>query len=269
MRSENTLKPSMNLPRTAVILAGGLGTRLSEETLIRPKPLLDIGPMPIIWHIMKHYSKFGCDNFVICLGYKGEMVKEFFQNLSIRSNNIEINLASGSIALLDPRIEPWKIKLIDTGANSQTAGRLLRAREHIQEDNFFFTYGDGLSDVNLVELSDLHHENNSLATVTAVRPEARYGTLGISTRDSRIVSFAEKSKESESYINGGFFVLNRKVMDFIDGDSDSFENDTLPKLVQTKRFFAFRHEGFWKSMDTLRDANQLRDMWNRGETPWL
>jgi glucose-1-phosphate cytidylyltransferase len=269
MRPNLTSRENVRRPRTAVILAGGLGTRLSEETLIKPKPLLDIGPMPIIWHIMKHYSKYGCDNFVICLGYKGEMVKEFFQSLSIRSNDIEINLASGSTSFIDPEIEPWRVKLIDTGPNTATAGRLLRAKHHINEENFFFTYGDGLSDVNLAELSDFHHENNGLATVTAVRPEARYGTLGISSLDSRIVSFAEKPGESESYINGGFFVLNRKVLDFIEGDSDSFEHDTLPNIVQTSRFFAFRHEGFWKSMDTLRDANHLRAMWDKGETPWL
>ena len=263
------MKPSVDRPRTAVILAGGMGTRLSEETLLKPKPLLDIGPMPIIWHIMKHYSKYGCNNFVICLGYKGEMLKEFFQNLSIRSNDIEISLASGSTVFLDPKIEPWKVRLIDTGSNTQTGGRLLRAREHINEDNFYFTYGDGLSDVNLEVLSDFHYENDGLATVTAVRPEARYGTLGISNQDSRIVSFAEKPEDSESYINGGFFVLNRHVMDFIEGDSDSFENKTLPNLVRTDRFFAYKHEGFWKSMDTLRDATQLREMWDSGDVPWL
>ncbi|MBF0148001.1 MAG: glucose-1-phosphate cytidylyltransferase [Magnetococcales bacterium] len=249
-----------------VILAGGLGTRLSEETDLRPKPMVSIGNMPILWHIMKIYSTFGLNDFIICLGYKGYMIKEYFANYALHVSEISIDLEKQKIDFLENMAEPWRITLVDTGANTMTGGRLKRIRKYLKEDeNFHMTYGDGVGNVNIRELMRFHEQQNTLATMTATRPAGRFGM--IKTEGDLVTSFQEKP-EGEGWINGGFFILSPKVLDYVAGDDTMWEREPLETLSRLHQVSVYRHEGFWEPMDTLRDKNHLESLWNGGKAPW-
>ena len=250
----------------AVILAGGLGTRLSEETHSIPKPMVEIGQRPILWHIMKIYSSYGINDFIICCGYKGYVIKEYFANYSIHNSDMTVNLEKNTIEVLEKRSEPWKVTLIDTGEDTMTGGRLKRIKEHVEnEEAFCFTYGDGVSDVNLNNLIDHHKKSDVLATLTAVSPPGRFGALKI--ENNIVTSFFEKPKGDNSRINGGFFVLSPRVLNYIDGDSTTWEKEPLENLAQEGQMAAYLHDGFWQAMDTLRDKKYLEDLWNK-DAPW-
>ena len=251
----------------AVILAGGYGTRLSEETHLRPKPMVEIGGKPILWHLLKIYSYFGINEFIICCGYKGYVIKEYFDNFALHSSNVTYDMAEGGrMEVHSQTTEPWKVTLLDTGDNSDTGGRLLRVKQYIKEDNFCFTYGDGLADVNISSLISFHLENKSIATLTAVRPPGRYGALSL--KDNKVLGFKEKPLGDGAWINGGFFVLNREVFNMINGDSACWEIDILPKLASQGKLNAFHHSGFWQPMDTLRDKTFLEKLWDSKKAPW-
>lgn len=251
----------------AVILAGGLGTRLSEETNVRPKPMIEIGGMPILWHILKGYSAHGINNFIICCGYKGYVVKEYFANYFLHMSDVTFHMAENRMEVHQNKAEPWTVTLVDTGEHSMTGGRLRRVREHVaDEEAFCFTYGDGVSDVNISSLIDFHLEQGLLATVTATRPPGRFGALMIS--DNRVNRFEEKPIGDESWINGGFFVLSPAAIDRIDDDHTSWEREPLMSLAADGQLAAFKHEGFWQPMDTLRDNQILNKMWDEGRAPW-
>ena len=251
----------------AVILAGGLGTRISEETHVRPKPMIEIGGRPILWHIMKLYSHHKVNEFVICCGYKGYVIKDYFLNYSSHVSDLQIDLENNSIEILNKPIEPWKINLIDTGMETMTGGRLKRVANYLKnEEAFCFTYGDGVADINITELIDFHLKKNKLATISAVYPPGRYGALEI-TGDT-VTSFKEKPKVHGGYINGGFFVLSPKVIDLIESDETSWELEPLAKLAEMGQLNAYNHDGFWQPMDTLREKNLLQKMWETGRAPW-
>jgi glucose-1-phosphate cytidylyltransferase len=250
-----------------VILAGGLGTRISEETMLRPKPMVEIGAMPILWHIMKCYSAYGFNDFIICCGYKGFLIKEYFANYFLHMSDVTIDLKTNSMQVHHQKSEYWKVTLIDTGENSMTGGRLKKIQEHLKDEkSFFMTYGDGLSDIDISKSLQFHEQHGKLATVTAVQPPGRYGILNID--GNQVTSFLEKPITRESLINGGFFVLSPKCLDLIQGDSTVWERDPLERLTQMGQLMAFEHKGFWQSMDTLRDKNLLEDLWIRGDAPW-
>jgi glucose-1-phosphate cytidylyltransferase len=251
----------------AVILAGGLGTRISEETNLRPKPMVEIGGQPILWHIMKSYAAFGVTDFVICCGYRGYMIKEYFANYLLHSADVTVDLASGRIDILAPRSENWRVTMVDTGLSTMTGGRLKRVAHHLAgETAFCLTYGDGLADLDIGKLVDFHHGHGKLATVTAVRSPARFGAL---SRDGAKVSgFLEKHRDEGGWINGGFFVLSPRVIDFIKDDSTVWEVDPLMTLASRGELMAFEHSGFWQPMDTLRERNILENLWQSGEAPW-
>lgn len=248
-----------------VILAGGLGTRISEETELRPKPMIEIGGMPIIWHIMKIYSNFGINEFIICCGYKGYLIKEYFANYSIHTSDITFDLSNNQVKIHKNSGEDWKITLIDTGENTLTGGRIKRIRNHINE-RFLMTYGDGLADIDIPKLINFHDSHNKLATLTAVQPPGRWGSLNIS--GNTVKNFQEKPEGDGSWINGGFFLLEPEVIDFIDGDDCSWEQEPLMKLAKNNQLMSFKHNGFWKAMDTLRDKRNLENLWNSGNPPW-
>ena len=250
-----------------VILAGGYGTRLSEETIIKPKPMVEIGGFPLLWHIMKIYSYYGFDEFIILLGYKGYMIKEYFANYVLHNSSISINLSSKDIKYHSLVNEPWKITLLDTGLDSMTGGRLLRAKDHLNGEPFLLTYGDGLCDVNIKDLLDFHKKNKKLATLTAVQPQGRFGSLKIDKSD-KVLNFNEKPDGDGSWINGGFFVCENSVIDYIENDSTVFEHEPLTKLANEKNLIAFKHKGFWQCMDTLRDKEYLLNQWNSGKAKW-
>jgi glucose-1-phosphate cytidylyltransferase len=247
----------------AVILAGGLGSRLSEETLVRPKPMVEIGDKPIIWHIMKIYSSHGIDDFVICLGYKGYMIKEYFANYYLHTSDVTFELGRGSMEVHQSAAEPWRVTLIDTGEATQTGGRLKRALEHVESD-FCFTYGDGLADIDLTALVDHHRHQGTLATVTAVQPPGRWGSLDVS--ETRIEGFREKPQTD--WINGGFFVLSPAVGEYLEGDDTLWEREPLERLAREGQLSAYKHRGFWQAMDTFRDRDSLRRRWESGRAPW-
>ena len=249
-----------------VILAGGLGSRISEETLIKPKPMIEIGGKPILWHIMKIYSFYGINDFIICCGYKGYLIKEYFSNYFLHNSDVTFNLSENNVKFHHKRSEPWKVSLIDTGQNSETAGRLLRVRNYIDEENFCFTYGDGLSNINIKNLIDEHKISKKLVTLTAVQPPGRYGSLGFDKSD--IINFVEKPSGDNAWINGGFFICNHKVFDLIDDDYSGWEKDTLPLLAQKGELNGYKHNGFWQCMDTLRDKNFLENLWQTNSAPW-
>jgi glucose-1-phosphate cytidylyltransferase len=249
-----------------VILAGGMGTRLSEETTVRPKPMVEIGDKPILWHIMKLYSAFGYNDFIICLGYKGYMIKEYFLNYALHNSDVTVDLGKDSVDVHQRSIEPWRVTLINTGLNTMTGGRLRRVREHIGDENFLMTYGDGLGDVNIGNLVKFHREHGSLATITAVRPLARFGSLQLS--GTTVQHFAEKTPGDAGWINAGFFVLSPRVLDMIQGDETSWEREPLEQLAGMGQLKAYCHEGFWQPMDTLRDKHQLNQLWEQSEAPW-
>lgn len=253
----------------AVLLAGGLGTRISEESQFRPKPMIEIGGMPILWHIMKCYSHYGIHDFIVCLGYKGYLIKEFFANYSLHTSDVTIQLNANRIDVLQRRAEPWTVTLIDTGLTTMTGGRLKRIADYLDGETFCLTYGDGLADINIDELIEFHRRQDKLATVTAVRPPGRYGALSMSDDDTTVLGFLEKPQGDGGRINGGFFVLSPKVIDLIDGDETSFEVEPMQKLVAQAQLAAFEHDGFWQPMDTLREKNLLETLINQGQAPWM
>lgn len=252
----------------AVILAGGLGTRLSEETHLRPKPMVEIGGMPILWHILKIYSSHGINDFVVCAGYKGYIIKEFFANYFLHTSDVSFDLSQNSIEILEKRSEPWKVTVIDTGEETNTGGRLRRVR-HLLKDGgpFCFTYGDGVADVDLGALLDFHRRSGRKATLTAVQPPGRYGALEVGD-DGHVNRFREKPDGDNAWINGGFFVLEPEVLDLIENDETSWERTPLEQLAGERELGAFRHHGFWRPMDTLRDKMYLEELWDSGKAPW-
>jgi glucose-1-phosphate cytidylyltransferase len=251
-----------------VILAGGLGTRLSEETTVKPKPMVEIGGMPILWHIMKIYSSHGYNDFVICLGYKGYLIKEFFNNYFLHKSDITVDLKNNKVIFNESDAEPWTITLVDTGINSMTGGRIKRIQKHIGNEPFFLTYGDGLSDVNIASLLETHRKSKKYLTVTSVQPHGRFGALNLSN-SNEVLSFLEKPKGDGSWINGGFFVCEPEVFNHISGDDTIFEKDPMEALANEGKMQAYLHNGFWRPMDTLRDKIELEELWNSNEkAPW-
>jgi len=250
----------------AVILAGGLGTRLSEETHLKPKPMVEVGGMPILWHIMKIYSAYGINDFIICLGYKGYVIKEFFSNYFLHSTDVTFDLTNNQMEVHSQPTDNWKVTLVDTGAHSNTGGRLRNVRQYLNDETFCFTYGDGVCDINIHKEIEFHRSHGKLATLTAVQPPGRYGNLSIHA--GSVDSFKEKPSGDGGWINGGFFVLEPKVFDYISGDATSWESDVLEQLAAKKELRAYQHPGFWQAMDTLRDKNQLEALWNSENVPW-
>lgn len=254
----------------AVILAGGLGTRLSEETEVKPKPLVEIGGKPILWHIMKYLSFYGIKHFYICCGYKGYLIKEYFSNYQAHSSDIEVDTKKGKIKILRKNNEDWKVSLIDTGLNTMTGGRLLRLKNYLKRDeNFLFTYGDGLSNVNINQLYKFHKKHRKIATVTSVVPPSRYGAVIMNKKNNRVEEFAEKPKIDGGYINGGYFILNKRVFSYLENDNTIWEKNPLEKLTKDRELYAFKHNGFWQAMDTLREKQYLNTLWNSGNAKWL
>jgi glucose-1-phosphate cytidylyltransferase len=249
-----------------VILAGGLGTRLSEETVVKPKPMVEIGGRPIIWHIMKIYGGLGFDDFVVCLGYKGYVVKEFFANYLVHRSDVTIDLRTNSSLLHGNSTEPWRVTLIDTGDKTMTGGRILRVKNYLDNQTFMLTYGDGVADIDIKKLLDFHRSHGKLATVTAVRPPSRFG--GMSIEDGLVADFIEKPQIGEGWINGGFFVLEPGVLDYISGDETAFEREPLERLAREGQLAAYKHDSFWQCMDTLRDVALLNELWESGRCPW-
>lgn len=250
----------------AVILAGGLGTRISEESHLRPKPMIEIGGKPILWHIMKIYSSHGIQDFVICLGYKGYVIKEYFANYFLHMSDVTFDMSKNVMEVHQRYVEPWRVTLVNTGEDTLTGGRLRRVREHLGDEPFCFTYGDGVADVDIRALIEFHKAHGKPATVTAIQPPGRYGALGL--HGDHVDTFQEKPAGDGSWINGGYFVLNPSVIDYIDGDLSSWEGEPLMQLAAEDKLMAYRHRGFWQAMDTLRDKNQLNDLWTSGSAPW-
>jgi glucose-1-phosphate cytidylyltransferase len=250
-----------------VILCGGLGTRLSEETQIKPKPMVEIGGRPILWHIMKTYERYGFNKFILALGYKGEMIKDYFLNYHARLSDLTVHLKNGQVDYSNPTAEAWLVSLINTGANTMTGGRLLRLKPYLQSGGtFMLTYGDGVSDVDLTALLAFHRSHGRLATVTAVRPPVRFGELSIA--ENRVIKFQEKPQAGEGWINGGYFVFEPNVFDFISGDSTLLEREPLEQLAESGELMTYKHLGYWQCMDTLRDKTSLEELWKNGKAPW-
>jgi glucose-1-phosphate cytidylyltransferase len=249
----------------AVILAGGLGTRISEESVSKPKPMIEIGGMPILWHIMKMYSSHGVNDFVICCGYKGYVVKEYFANYFLHMSDVTIDMSTNSIEVHNKKAEPWRVTLVDTGEVTQTGGRLKRIADYV-DDDFCMTYGDGVSSVDITASIAFHRQHGKLATMTAVQPPGRFGALEIS--GTQIDAFVEKPQGDGGWINGGFFVLNPKVLEMVEGDATLWERQPLESLAAQKHLQSFFHKGFWQPMDTLRDKNHLEELWSSGNAPW-
>ncbi len=250
-----------------VLLAGGLGTRISEETDLRPKPMIEIGGMPILWHIMKTYSYYGFNDFIVCCGYKGYVIKEYFANYFLHESDVTISLKDNSLKVHDSHVEPWTITLVDTGVNSMTGGRIKRIQSHVGNEPFMLTYGDGVSDINITNLIEFHRNSGRLCTVTSVQPSGRFGALDINEK-SEVHSFIEKPKGDGAWINGGYFVCQPEVFDYIEGDSTIFENGPMEKLASDGQMSAFKHSGFWKPMDTLRDRVELEESWSTNKAAW-
>jgi len=249
----------------SVILAGGRGTRISEESLLRPKPLIEIGGKPIIWHIMKHYSLHGINDFIICCGYKGELLKEYFSNFGIYSSDITIDLKKNKLTYHKNNFEKWKITLIDTGSETQTGGRIKRVKKYLK-DTFCLTYGDGLSNINITESIKFHKKHKKLATITVVQPAGRFGSINL--KKNIVTNFVEKPKGDGGWINGGFFVLNKKIFNYIDGDETVWEKEPLTKLSKKGQLLGYKHNGFWYPMDTIRDKEHLENLWQMPNCPW-
>lgn len=251
----------------AVILAGGLGTRLSEETVTKPKPMVEIGGRPILWHIMKTYSYYGINDFIICCGYKGYVIKEYFQNYFLHQSDVTFDMKENKMIVHKERVEPWRISLVDTGEDSMTGGRLKRVESYVKNEDFFcFTYGDGLADINISDLIKFHKTHGKEATLTATYPPGRFGALEIVNNEVR--RFQEKPRGDGALINGGYFVLSPKVFDRIDGDATIWEQEPLKELASENQLMAYKHEGFWHPMDTLRDKNYLHDLFESNKAPW-
>lgn len=250
-----------------LLLAGGLGTRLAEETVVKPKPMVEIGGHPILWHIMNIYAHYGFDEFLVALGYRGEMVKDYFLRFNSTNSDLSVDLATGGVKVHGGNTLRWRVHLVDTGQNTMTGGRVKRLGPWLGgDDTFMLTYGDGVADVDINALLAFHRRHGKMATVTAVRPPARFG--GITFDGDQVAAFAEKPQVGEGWINGGFFVLDRRVLDYIDGDATLWEKDPMERLCAEGQLMAYRHEGFWQPMDTLRERYLLEDLWNRGEAPW-
>jgi len=252
----------------AVILAGGFGTRLSEETGVRPKPMIEIGDKPILWHIMKIYSAHGINDFIICCGYKGYMIKEYFSRYFLHKSDITFDLKKNSMEIHNNSVEPWKVTLIDTGDKSMTGGRLKRVRDYIGNETFCFTYGDGVSDINIKQLIDFHKAHKTMATLTAVKPPGRFGVINITEDHPRIQGFCEKPQGDDAWINAGFFVMEPQVLDYIADDSTVWEQEPMKKLASDGQLSAYKYNGFWRMMDTLPDKTYLEELWNSGKAPW-
>ena len=249
-----------------VILAGGLGTRISEETQVRPKPMVEIGGKPILWHVMKLYSAHGLHDFVICLGYKGYMIKEYFANYFLHTSDVTFEIKENRMEGHERHAEPWRVTLVDTGDTTMTGGRLARVREYVGSEPFCFTYGDGVSDVAIGKLIEFHGAQNTIATVTAVQPPGRFGALDV--KRNRITEFNEKPQGDGGWINGGYFVLSPGVFDYLEGDASVWEREPLQHLARDGQLSAYQHRGFWQPMDTLRDRNLLAELWASGNAPW-
>lgn len=251
----------------AVILAGGLGTRISEETVFKPKPMIEIGGKPILWHIMKIYSFYGINEFIVCCGYKGYMIKEYFANYFLHTSDITFNVVDNQMEVHERHAEPWRVTLLDTGDNSNTGGRLKRAEKYlINEEAFCFTYGDGVADIDIKAETIFHRQHGKLATIAAVQPPGRFGALQMN--GINVSGFIEKPQGDGGQINGGFFILSPKCLSLIDNDNTSWEGAVLPRLAKDKQLAAFSHDGFWQPMDTLRDKSQLEDLWQNNKAPW-
>jgi len=251
----------------AVLLAGGLGTRISEETHLKPKPMIEIGGKPMLWHIMKLYSEHGVNDFVVCCGYKGYLIKEYFANYFLHMSDVTFDMARNEMKVHHQNAEPWKVTLVDTGEDTMTGGRLRRVEEYIKAEEFFcFTYGDGVSNLNIRDTIEFHREHGKLATITAVIPPGRYGALERS--GDLVTSFVEKPRGDGGMINGGFFVLSPKVLDLIEDDHSTWEDEPLSRLASIGEMMAYEHQGFWQPMDTLRDKNLLEELWASGKAPW-
>ena len=250
----------------AVILAGGLGTRLSEETSVRPKPMVEVGGKPVLWHILKTYSHHGINDFIICLGYRGSVIKEYFANYFLHMSDVTFDLAENRMEVCHRHCEPWRVTLVDTGDQTQTGGRLKRVRDYLDHDTFCFTYGDGLADVDIGASLRLHRQQQRLATLTAVQPAGRFGAIDI--EDKRIARFEEKPQGDGRWVNGGFFVLEPRAIDYIAGDSTAWEREPLEALARDGQLSAYNHRGFWQPMDTLRDRTRLEELWQAGQAPW-
>lgn len=252
-----------------VLFAGGLGTRISEETDVRPKPMVEIGGKPILWHIMKIYSHYGFNDFIICLGYKGYVIKEYFMNYFLHNSDIKIDLENNNMEILGTRSESFKVTLVETGLQTKTAGRLQQVKKYIGNENFMLTYGDGVCDVNIADLLAFHKANNKIATVTSVQPDARFGGMDLAA-DGTVNSFREKAKVDAQWINGGFFVLKPEVFNYLQKDMSNtmWEDEPLEKLTADKQLIAYKHKGFWKCMDALRDKIELNELWDGNTAPW-
>ena len=252
----------------AVILAGGLGTRLSEETAIKPKPMVEIGDMPILWHIMKIYSSHGINDFVICCGYKGHVIKEFFCNYAQRFSTVRVDLSTNNVELLHSEFEPWTVTLVDTGELTMTGGRLKRAKPYLDDETFAFTYGDGVSDVDITALQKFHKSTDSLVTLTAVQPPGRFGAISLDSKTGKIKQFQEKPDGDGAWVNGGYFMVEPAAIDYIADESTSWEQEPLANIAKDGGLSAFKHNGFWQPMDTLRDKTYLESLWKNGKAPW-
>jgi glucose-1-phosphate cytidylyltransferase len=251
-----------------VILAGGYGTRLSEETVVKPKPMVEIGDKPIIWHIMKIYSAAGINDFIICLGYKGYVIKEYFSTYSLHMSDITLDMKNNKTEIHKNGSEPWRITLVDTGKDTMTGGRIKRIKKYIGDEAFCLTYGDGVTDLDIRKLIAFHKEQKALATLTAVQPPGRFGAFSLAKNQNIILSFKEKPQGDGAWINGGFFVLEPKVMDYIEGDTTVWEKEPMENLARDGMLSAYKHNGYWQNMDTLRDKNVLENLWESGKAPW-
>lgn len=250
----------------AVILAGGLGTRISEESHLKPKPMIEIGGKPILWHIMKIYSHYGINDFVVCLGYRGYVIKEYFANYFLHMSDVTFDMAQNRMEVHQNSAEPWRVTLVDTGPDTLTGGRLKRVRDYLGTETFCFTYGDGVADIDIAAQLACHRKHGKLATVTAIQPPGRYGALDI--HGGQVTSFQEKPAGDGAWVNGGFFVLDPRVIDYIDGDQSSWEAEPLLRLASEGELMSYQHRGFWQPMDTMRDKNQLEELWQSGRAPW-
>ena len=252
----------------AVILAGGFGTRISEESHLKPKPMIEIGGKPILWHIMKIYSQYGVNDFIICLGYKGYYIKEYFAHYFLHESDITFDFRDNNKQIIHTQhAEPWKVTLVDTGLNTMTGGRVKRIKDYVNNETFMLTYGDGVSNVNITDLMTFHRNNKKIATVTSVQPEGRFGAMGINEKNE-VLGFKEKPKGDTGWINAGFFVLEPAVFDYIEGNETFFEREPLENLSKDNQLIAYKHEGFWQPMDTMRDKTHLEDLWTSGKAPW-
>lgn len=250
----------------AVILAGGMGTRISEESVVRPKPMVEIGGKPILWHIMKIYSAYGIHDFIICLGYKGYFIKEYFANYFLHMSDVTFDMSRNNMEVHQNNAEPWKVTLIETGENTMTGGRLKRAAPYLDDEDFCLTYGDGVADIKIDQLIDYHKRHQRLATLSAIQPPGRFGILSMD--EHKVIGFTEKPQGEGGWVNGGFFVLSPKTLDYIKDDQSIWEREPLERLAADQQLSAFAHHGFWHAMDTLRDKNHLEELWASGNPPW-